>query len=714
MIKANFNTYNTYVTDSLYQWDLNRVLNVTGLNLTVVPEVHFSNANMGKAIVRQATMTNGVVSVRIPNSLLQDPLTIRAHIGIYEGTTFKVVEKVEIPVIAKDRPSDYRIEDSDEEIYSFEALKNAVANMVTHGEANTISARIDNIIAHNNKTEGNTELVDIRVDNDGNTHESAGGAIRNQVSLLKKFNEGSVGVTFTCDSALFENGSWNHEDVKSNGEVYRVRSIGALYFPYDVLLSFADGFHVRGYWCNDSGVSVDYFNWTSSPLVIPAYQRFKIIIARITEDTTETADIAEFVKKIVLKSGLRVEIDTLKNNMDNLTAESFGLNAADFVNGWIEGWNNGVLNTTPKYRVVTPNVMYFPYDVIIHAKEGYRFALNYWKNGAFVSDELWQTEYFVPSGQRFKIMIARVTEDSTETANIAQFVEQIYVESGLKKHMTESDEKLNLLSAAVGNITPLQPINKEVYSVNHRGYNSIAPENTAPAFKLSKKKGFDFVETDVRFTSDGIPVLMHDATINRTGRNADGSEIAETINISEITYEEALTYDFGIYKSLDYAGTKIPRFEEFITICRNIGLHPYIEIEGEITAERAKTLIKIVENCGLLDNVTWISFAYESLLRIVEVYPNARVGLNCITTDGLTDNQVNYIEKLKAIGANVFIHADTNSIAVCVDDAKSHGLALELWCPNTEEEILALPTYVSGVTTDKLIAKDVLYNAFID
>ena len=181
MIKANFNTYASYVTDSLYQWDLNQVLSVIGLNLAVVPEVHFSNANMDKAIVRQASMENHVVSVGIPNSLLQDPLTIHAHIGIYEGSTFKVVEKVEIPVIAKERPSDYQIQDADEEIYSFKALENALGNKADN-------ARVDNIIAHNNDTTGNTELIDIRTDHKGNVWASAGAAIRGAIERLANGN----------------------------------------------------------------------------------------------------------------------------------------------------------------------------------------------------------------------------------------------------------------------------------------------------------------------------------------------------------------------------------------------------------------------------------------------------------------------------------------------------------------------------------------------
>lgn len=132
MITANFKSYASYVTDSLHQWDLNQVLQVSGLNLTTAPEVHFSNANTDRAIVRQASLTNHVVSVGVPNSLLQDPLRIYAHIGIYEGDTFKVVELVEIPVISRKRPADYQIQDADEEVYSFNRIENEFNNFNAH------------------------------------------------------------------------------------------------------------------------------------------------------------------------------------------------------------------------------------------------------------------------------------------------------------------------------------------------------------------------------------------------------------------------------------------------------------------------------------------------------------------------------------------------------------------------------------------------------
>ena len=194
MIAANFKSYNNYVVDSLYQWDLNQRLTVAGLNIAVAPEIHFSNANLDRAIVRQSKMENHIVTVDIPNSLLQHPLRIFAHIGIYDGNTFKVIETVEIPVIPRKKPADYMIENSDDEIYSFKALEYLLSNALTKTEGQTINARIDTIIANANKTDGNSELVDMRIDANGTTHTSAGKALRNW--QIKTNNAHSTAIGF--------------------------------------------------------------------------------------------------------------------------------------------------------------------------------------------------------------------------------------------------------------------------------------------------------------------------------------------------------------------------------------------------------------------------------------------------------------------------------------------------------------------------------------
>lgn len=253
MIRANFSAYGSYVTDSLYQWDKNQDLAISGLNLSVAPEIHFTNSDMKRAIVRQSTLADGVVTVRIPNSLLQSSLTIKAYVGVYEGETFKVIEKIEIPIIARTKPEDYTIETSDEEIYSFKALEN----------------QISNIIANANSTEGNSELVDIRLDYKGNIHASAGGAIRAQIlelaeliktnevsdeqieNIVKKYlNENSINVaqaritdvTLTASNWIGDNSPFyqvvNVEGVTENSQVDLTPSIEQLTIFYEKDLAF--------------------------------------------------------------------------------------------------------------------------------------------------------------------------------------------------------------------------------------------------------------------------------------------------------------------------------------------------------------------------------------------------------------------------------------------------------------------------------------------
>ena len=69
---------NRYTVDPLYQWDLNQVLQIYGLSLPSVPEIHFTNDAMDRAIVKQASMdAAGVITVDVPNSLLQKPCLCR-------------------------------------------------------------------------------------------------------------------------------------------------------------------------------------------------------------------------------------------------------------------------------------------------------------------------------------------------------------------------------------------------------------------------------------------------------------------------------------------------------------------------------------------------------------------------------------------------------------------------------------------------------------
>lgn len=252
------------------------------------------------------------------------------------------------------------------------------------------------------------------------------------------------------------------------------------------------------------------------------------------------------------------------------------------------------------------------------------------------------------------------------------------------------NNKIELLSS-------VSNFNNNVRSVNHRGFNTLAPENTLPAFKLSKKLGFDCVECDVRYTSDSIAVLLHDSTINRTARNPDGSEISGSIDISSITYAQASEYDFGILKGSQYAGTKIPKLTDFLLLCKKIGLYAYIELKfTNATQAMVNAVINAVKSYGMADHVAYISGSSTVLGYVEENDNKARLGY---VVSSITNAVISDAAALKTSYNEVFIDSSsytTSEITLC----KNANLPLEVWTINSINTIKALNPYITGVTSD--------------
>lgn len=245
---------------------------------------------------------------------------------------------------------------------------------------------------------------------------------------------------------------------------------------------------------------------------------------------------------------------------------------------------------------------------------------------------------------------------------------------------------------------------QNVKAINHRGYCTVAPENTIPAYILSKKNGFNYVECDVSFTSDGVAVLLHDSTIDRT---SDG-----TGSISELTYAETLQYDFGSWKSADYAGTKIATLSEFLSTCKGLGLHPYIELKnnGNYTQEQIVSIVDAVNAHGMKGKVTYISSSASYLEYVKTADSAARLGY---VVDTITESTITTASGLKTTDNEVFVDAKyTNltdeTLAICV----AAGIPLELWTVNSLTYIQGMNMYVSGVTSDNWNAGKVLYDKY--
>ena len=103
----------------------------------------------------------------------------------------------------------------------------------------------------------------------------------------------------------------------------------------------------------------------------------------------------------------------------------------------------------------------------------------------------------------------------------------------------------------------------------HRGVSSEYTENTISAFKAAVEEGYDVIELDPKFTSDDKCVILHDRTVNRTGRTSAGEPLPEATAVADLTLETVRSYDFGIWKDKKFLGEKIPTLGETINFIRN-------------------------------------------------------------------------------------------------------------------------------------------------
>lgn len=272
----------------------------------------------------------------------------------------------------------------------------------------------------------------------------------------------------------------------------------------------------------------------------------------------------------------------------------------------------------------------------------------------------------------------------------------------------------SLLTAEESKMVPASQLMMEentetLVSVNHRGYHVEAPENSLTAYMLSYEEGYRAVECDIQFTADGIPVLLHNETINAVARNADGSSIANMVHISNLTYEQVLAYDFGIAYGEQYRGLKITRLDEFLAFCKAYGIHPYLEMKAETvdTQEEADLLMAMVDSYGLRNQVTWISFSSAALQFVMNRDESARVGYLIANTSN-PESTVSSVASLRNQGYDAFLDAAFTSSDKLTGLCASYEVPLEVWTVNSESYIRSLSPAISGITTDYLHADEIL------
>ena len=134
----------------------------------------------------------------------------------------------------------------------------------------------------------------------------------------------------------------------------------------------------------------------------------------------------------------------------------------------------------------------------------------------------------------------------------------------------------------------------------HRGDSAQCPENTMAAFRSAVAHRFDLIELDPKFTRDNQCVILHDRTIARTGRDAEGR--SADMPIAEMTLAEARAYEYGGWFGAQFAGEPLPLLEEALRFAHEN--HIAVKIDNVIesfTSEQTAILMDVVEKSGAAD-----------------------------------------------------------------------------------------------------------------
>ena len=270
-------------------------------------------------------------------------------------------------------------------------------------------------------------------------------------------------------------------------------------------------------------------------------------------------------------------------------------------------------------------------------------------------------------------------------------------------------------------------------SIAHQGYHVTEKANSLAAFRAAAKEGWQYVETDIYKTSDNNWVVGHDAWMPEGYTNG-------TITIASgdhsYKYEEHTLAEIKAFTSPD--NNKVATLQEFCKVCKQGGLHPYIEIKnpnmgGKQTGVGDKydnkpyihKALDIILREGLGKNFTIISSGNWNLEETVKYDNNIRVGyinvfemynvgtdVNKKYWDTVTINLTKIINAGGGRAVYLFLDQNLTHIATCpaenMDWLIGKKIALEVWTAKAANDLDNLDPYITGVTCDNIHAGEIL------
>ncbi len=163
----------------------------------------------------------------------------------------------------------------------------------------------------------------------------------------------------------------------------------------------------------------------------------------------------------------------------------------------------------------------------------------------------------------------------------------------------------------------VQPLGRP-FVLGHRGASHAAPQNTLAAFRKAADVGADGVELDVHLSRDGVPVVIHNDSVDAT---TDGTGL-----VRDMTLVQLQALDAGAHFDAAFAGERIPTLEEVLA---EVGMRllTNIELKAGQTSALVPAVVELVRRMGMATRVWFSSFKPYALYRARALAPEIPCGL---------------------------------------------------------------------------------------
>jgi len=243
---------------------------------------------------------------------------------------------------------------------------------------------------------------------------------------------------------------------------------------------------------------------------------------------------------------------------------------------------------------------------------------------------------------------------------------------------------------ATNMIGSLRAPGEPAFIAGHRGDRASAPENTMAAFEAAFASDLEFVETDVQLTADGVPVLMHDDTVDRT-TNGTGA-------VAELTLAELRALDAGSWYAPEFAGTRVPLFEEFVAALAGSRKKALVELKGYWSPEGIRTVLDAIYLRGVQNRVVFGSFNLTTIAHLAHTAPAIP---RVIIKRDLPEDPVSLVRYYDAIAVLTTATSLEND-PQAVERMHAAGYGVLVYTLNSEKRWSEALAYgVDGIVTDK-------------